>query len=286
MPRRPDTAPGQTFGTLTVLGGAKSDRHGNIRWACSCACGNPRVLVGELDLRRNGGRRSCGECAKFIREAARALRRSLAADKAQACQMSQPIPPKRGRPSRDYAGELAEIDRFNPQPGQRFGDLTFLGHLRPTMAGVRRADCSCACGRPHFALPTIDLIRWKTQDCGCALARRKGKPAPYTLEQDPADLRRDRRKLEFIRKARALGDTVWPGETYGCLLILAPAAPRERDGMPRFLCDCNCGNKNVLITAGTLVRRTHLSCGCTRVRKSKDAIWKPPPNPRTPAFAT
>lgn len=49
---------GQTFGRLTVLERAGSDRRGNAQWLCQCECGNSTVVVG-YHL-RSGNTQSCG----------------------------------------------------------------------------------------------------------------------------------------------------------------------------------------------------------------------------------
>lgn len=257
MPRKPPVAVGQTYGTLTVVAQGKSDRRGGLRWMCACACGNPGVQVDDCDLRQAGGRRTCGQCTKWLKS-------SLPA--------APETPKRRGRPARDFAAERAEIERFAPQAGDAFGSLVFVSHTRAAPNGEQRAVCRCSCGNPKVVVPTLKLVRHQIESCGCTSATAKRKAladglTPWQREQERAELKKLERAAAFIRAARELAAKVHPGETHGCLTILGAGPVRERDGMPTFTASCNCGNAEAVVTAGTLLRRTHLSCGCTRVRK-------------------
>ena len=49
---------GQTFGRLTVIKRAGSDKHGRPKWKCQCSCGNTVIVVGRNLRTKNS--KSCG----------------------------------------------------------------------------------------------------------------------------------------------------------------------------------------------------------------------------------
>lgn len=49
---------GKTYGRLTVIERAESNRYGGVRWLCRCDCGNDAIVLG--DLLRRGTTQSCG----------------------------------------------------------------------------------------------------------------------------------------------------------------------------------------------------------------------------------
>lgn len=49
---------GQQFGRLTALSRAGKDKHGNVRWLCSCSCGVQKEVSGAV--LRQGKAVSCG----------------------------------------------------------------------------------------------------------------------------------------------------------------------------------------------------------------------------------
>lgn len=57
MAKRNDMT-GRKFGRLTVIKRAPSAKSGNIRWFCSCECGNETIVYGSH--LRNGNTKSCG----------------------------------------------------------------------------------------------------------------------------------------------------------------------------------------------------------------------------------
>ncbi len=58
--------------------------------------------------------------------------------------------------------------------------------------------------------------------------------------------------------------TVWPGERYGRLLVIAEASSGPK-GVRRYLCRCDCGVERVM--AGKILRAGAQSCGCLRREK-------------------
>lgn len=58
---------GQTFGRLTVIKESHKDKNRHYHWLCLCACGNEKVINGEL-LKR-GDSKSCGCLHKEIASA-------------------------------------------------------------------------------------------------------------------------------------------------------------------------------------------------------------------------
>ena len=57
MPKIRDLT-GQTFGKLTVVSFAGSDKRGNAKWLCKCECGNEKVIAG--GSLTSGNTKSCG----------------------------------------------------------------------------------------------------------------------------------------------------------------------------------------------------------------------------------
>jgi hypothetical protein len=49
---------GQTFGKLSVVSRAESDKHGNARWLCRCECGNEKAVAAPQLVK--GKTKSCG----------------------------------------------------------------------------------------------------------------------------------------------------------------------------------------------------------------------------------
>jgi len=49
---------GHTYGRLTVVARAGSDKRGNATWRCTCVCGTERTIPG--DHLRRGNTKSCG----------------------------------------------------------------------------------------------------------------------------------------------------------------------------------------------------------------------------------
>lgn len=65
MNRRVQQLSGQTFGRLTVIDFAHSDKRGDAWWNCLCACGTAKPI--RAFQLRNGDAKSCG-CASRIRK--------------------------------------------------------------------------------------------------------------------------------------------------------------------------------------------------------------------------
>ena len=57
---------GQTFGKLTVVSFAGSDKRGNAKWLCKCECGNEKAVRG--GLLTSGRTKSCGCITKPIKD--------------------------------------------------------------------------------------------------------------------------------------------------------------------------------------------------------------------------
>lgn len=119
--------------------------------------------------------------------------------------------------------------------GQKFGRLTVasFSHLDP--AGRAHWNCDCDCGNKKVISGTM-LRSGTIQSCGC-----------YRREFHLADL---------------------TGRKFGRLTVVSRANPDKR-GLARWNCDCDCGNKKVII--GNLLRSGETrSCGCLHRERTSE----------------
>lgn len=164
MAKKPPVKIADSYGILTVVEKARSDTYGSLRWWCACACGNPRVRVPDAQLHRGpAGRKSCGECNKWVAAQIDPL--------ALALLRPDPVDSQGARLARQRA-DLAEVARLAPAPGAVFGCLRVTGPARSLENGARMTECSCNCGKASLLVPTLQLIRGRVTSCGC-LSRRE-----------------------------------------------------------------------------------------------------------------
>lgn len=53
------------------------------------------------------------------------------------------------------------------------------------------------------------------------------------------------------------------GRKFGMLTVVA-REPNDKHGCTRWNCDCDCGNKGIIISRQSLLRRKHINCGCVQ----------------------
>lgn len=116
---------------------------------------------------------------------------------------------------------------------KRYGRLTVIRRDGPN------AIVDCDCGAVGLAKRCSDLRRGFIKSCGCLKAEVSS--AQCTLRIKPVDL------------------------TYGRLTVL------RRDGA-KVLCDCACGNRNVVAMAGDLRAGKRTSCGCIRPEHARTTL--------------
>ena len=129
----------------------------------------------------------------------------------------------------------SEENMSNPMidlTGKQFGKLTVITRAENTRAGLTQWLCQCECG-------TIKTIRGthlrsgRIISCGCV---RRG-PCPTRFP----DL---------------------TGQKFGRLTVISRVSSNQT-GHSRWLCQCDCGNKKIVL-AQCLVQKCTKSCGCLR----------------------
>ena len=119
--------------------------------------------------------------------------------------------------------------------GQKFGKLTVKSFYDVKNRKARWL-CDCDCGTKDIVVIGNLLRNGGTKSCGCLnLERKKSRIIDITGEK--------------------FGRWVVKGRAEDCI---------DKDGKtrPMWICDCDCGTKNVLVLGSNLRRGKSLSCGC------------------------
>jgi hypothetical protein len=121
--------------------------------------------------------------------------------------------------------------------GEKFGKLTAIRIVKTDKEGTWWL-CECDCGKEKIA-STLTLRRGSVGSCGC-------------------------KRVEHCQKM--LIDLT--GKRYGKLTVLkrVPAPEKDKSNKPYWLCECDCGNRKVVLSINLKVGGTK-SCGCLRKRK-------------------
>jgi len=118
---------GQTYGRLTVVEFAETDKYHKAHWKCKCICGNEVVV--SANLLRRGITQSCG-----------CLRREVTQKQGQS--------------------NLKDLT------GQKFGRLTVLKRSKGDRSGSAIWTCKCECGTERDFC-SADLLSGGSTSCGC-----------------------------------------------------------------------------------------------------------------------
>ena len=120
--------------------------------------------------------------------------------------------------------------------GKIFGKLTVIKYE----GKIKSRDywfCECSCGNGNKIASTAQLEHGDVSSCGCRIRdARRSRPNKYTKEN-------------------------MIGKKFGKLKILDIIEYEYRKDA-QLLCNCDCGNKNVLINMGNVLEGASLSCGC------------------------
>lgn len=115
--------------------------------------------------------------------------------------------------------------------GKKFGRLTVIG-ISDTKVGNRPTlICSCECGNDNFLVQRKKLLSGHTKSCGC-------------LQQE-------------TRKSNSL----LTGKVFDRLTVIRPTEERDKKGLIKWECKCDCGNK-INISTTELTTGNTKSCGC------------------------
>ena len=116
--------------------------------------------------------------------------------------------------------------------GLKFGRLTVTALAEAPKGKIDKWFCDCDCGTRGIVVPGNSLVHGITKSCGCL------------------------RKEHYNKLTKDL-----TGQKFGRLTVIKRA---EKRGGVYWLCDCDCGTKEVLVGTGNLVRGYVKSCGCLK----------------------
>lgn len=123
--------------------------------------------------------------------------------------------------------------------GSVFGKLTVLEY-EGKMQSRDFWFCKCSCGEGNKIASTAQLESGHVSSCGCAIKdARRARENKYTKEN-------------------------LVGRFFGKLEILDIIESEYRRDA-KLLCNCDCGNKNVLLSMDSVLEGTTASCGCGKL---------------------
>lgn len=120
--------------------------------------------------------------------------------------------------------------------GKRFGHLTIIGEATNSSYNKTRWHCKCDCGREKDVITQL-LKEYRTTTCG-----NKDCPYFHKLKQE-----KRRAKIENRRFGK---------------LTVKNIVGQDKDNNFLWSCDCDCGTKNFITTANSLLSGNTKSCGC------------------------
>lgn len=248
--------PGDTFGKLTVLYRCKENKWGKPLWHCKCSCpAGTELDIPDVSLKR-GNKVNCGCEPKIYRD----LR------------------------------------------GKKYGKLTVVDIDHRTEDGRTYWKCICDCGKysleknEYFIADQHSLVSKKCISCGC----ERGNDLKYDLIGQTfgtLEVIGHERGKGWECKCKNCGKITYHSSTHlteglvkgdGCLpkyedfagktigkLYVKKIDHRNENGVIYWLCDCGCGNKNVVKPAYYLRDTKSVvmrSCGCEDATTNKKYI--------------
>lgn len=133
------------------------------------------------------------------------------------------------------------MGKFKDLTGQRFGRLTVIeraeDRISPSGKRVVRWKCKCDCGNDY--LTSGDYLKYNPLPC-CTECANKKKSQKLTIDLS--------------------------GHKFGRLTAIKKIDDYYRDGKSKtmWLCRCDCGNENVIVSRCDLQNGKTKSCGCYR----------------------
>ena len=181
--------------------------------------------------------------------------------------------------------------------GQRFGKLIVVAQDKSFEGNGSQWICDCDCGTKGVLVRREMLIRGKTKSCGCykkeylqsvfkdltgqrfgkltVIERFDKKGKTYWLCDcdcgtkgviaSSSDLKKgDKASCGCVRKA-FIEEHDLTGRKFGRLTVKGKSKRRSANGDIYYICDCDCGNKNIEVVRSSLVAQDshrQVSCGC------------------------
>ena len=128
--------------------------------------------------------------------------------------------------------------------GKKFNRLTVLEKL-DKRGNEWYWKCKCDCGN-ICEVAGVSLRSNRTKSCGCLKKESDRKPKGNVKEE--------------------------VGNKYGHLIVIKRDGS-DKNGKAKWLCQCDCGNPNLISVSGDNLRRGHTtSCGCDRCSKGEKRI--------------
>ena len=132
--------------------------------------------------------------------------------------------------------------------GKQFGELTVLSKDieysdKKVAEGKQRYiywKCKCSCGK-YVDVISKNLIKGNTQSCGHLRSQKIKEHNVINKKQDLV------------------------GKKFGKLTAIQQTDEKSSRGYYMWLCECECGNKNVLIPRNDLISGHSKSCGCGKL---------------------
>lgn len=186
------------------------------------------------------------------------------------------------------------IIRNKDLSNQKYGLLTVIeldtdknNKHKPDQVNHRYWICKCECGN-LTSVRQDKLIYGKTQSCGCY---RKDM---WTKEQDEILINGYKDNIEISDIAKQIGrsisaiknrivtlklSSVYPkkhidyndiiGQRFGKLTVIKIFADNKESGNNKisYVCNCDCGKKDIIVSRGNLLSGKTKSCGCLRREK-------------------
>ena len=121
--------------------------------------------------------------------------------------------------------------------GQKFGRLTVIKPLKERKWDSIVWECQCECGN-IINVPSTSLLNNKTRSCGCLKKETDRQPKGNVIDLT--------------------------NQTFGHLTVIKRDGSDAR-GEAKWLCQCDCGNTQLISVLGSNLRNGHTqSCGCER----------------------
>ena len=127
--------------------------------------------------------------------------------------------------------------------GQTFNYLTVIKRVIDEQDRVKWL-CRCICGN-EIIVRGDSLRSGHTKSCGCFQKKRVSEIASKNLI----------------------------GQKFGKLIVKKRSQRKDSNGQYYWICDCDCGSKNIEISGHNLISRDTKSCGCVR-SKGEEKIAK------------
>lgn len=118
--------------------------------------------------------------------------------------------------------------------GERFGELTV--ERRVIVNGKVMWECRCSCGNITKPIRKDSLVSGHTRSCGCL----------------------QRKHIQSLNAKNLVG------RSFGRWLVVEKTDRRDSSGNSYYLCDCECGNKNIEVSGRNLLLGRSCSCGCLK----------------------